>query len=437
MADSEHPGADPSNRTLSSNSQSEARKLSAVFSVLAFFQGLNEPTEGLLMQPVRSMLGNRDWSIARISTLFALLSLPWLLKPVFGVVTDSVPLWGTRRRSYLTLLNAAASTAFLTLAVVPSLRTSTLGLFVPLLIAATAVAFADVAADALMVERGQSLGMTGRFQAFQWASLYASGLVLGPAGGELASRGLEHWGFVLCAAGSAVAMLVSAQLIDEPRVVKAPADLRNALADLAEAARTPGLAGIGLFLFLWNFNPFSNAVLQFHMTRALEFDERFVGYTVSLTAMASIGAGLVYALVCRRIPTAVLIHLSIVLGIASNLAYLALGGTTSAALITICVGFAYMFATLIQLDLAARFCPPAVAGTVFAILMAMENLAASASSSLGGILYDLVSRRWGVNTSFQVLVGTGAMLTAGCWLVLKAFPLAEYDASQEETRTSG
>jgi hypothetical protein len=43
-----------------------------------------------------------------------------------------------------------------------------------------------------------------------------------------------------------------------------------------------------------------------------------------------------------------------------------------------------MTATLIQLDLAARSCPPEAAGTVFATLMALENFAASLSTWLGG-----------------------------------------------------
>ena len=54
-----------------------------------------------------------------------------------------------------------------------------------------------------------------------------------------------------------------------------------------------------------------------------------------------------------------------------------------------------MTATLIQIDLAARTCPPETAGTVFALLMALENLSASASTWLGGVLYDEGKERWG------------------------------------------
>ena len=58
-------------------------------------------------------------------------------------------------------------------------------------------------------------------------------------------------------------------------------------------------------------------------------------------------------------------------------------------------GVIYMTATLIQLDLAARACPPEAAGSVFAILMALENLAAATSTGLGGWCYERGVGLWG------------------------------------------
>ena len=97
---------------------------------------------------------------------------------------------------------------------------------------------------------------------------------------------------------------------------------------------------------------------------------------------------------------------------------------------TVGVAFTYMTATLIQLDLAARTCPPETAGTVFAVLMALENLSASASTWLGGVLYDEGRNRWGSRGSFQVLVLIGSALTACCWLVV---PLLTRDAATRRT----
>jgi len=111
------------------------------------------------------------------------------------------------------------------------------------------------------------------------------------------------------------------------------------------------------------FNPFSTTVLHLHMTGPLGFSEQFHGHTVSVMSVGCILASVAYGFYCRRVPMRWLVHGSIVLGIASTLAYWALSDRRSALLVALAVGLTYMTATLIQLDLAARVCPPRAAGT--------------------------------------------------------------------------
>jgi predicted MFS family arabinose efflux permease len=201
-----------------------------------------------------------------------------------------------------------------------------------------------------------------------------------------------------------------------------PIDLGVVWEELKRAAVTPGLAKVAAFLFLWNFNPFSNSVLHLHMTTAMGFSEQIYGHTVSVLALASIAACLAYGLYCRRVPLRLLLHVSIMLGIISTLAYALMESAASVMAITVAVGFTYMTATLIQLDLAARVCPASVAGTVFATLMALENLAVSLSTAFGGVVYEWGELRWGARTSFFVLLALGALTTAACWLIVPAIP---------------
>lgn len=98
-----------------------------------------------------------------------------------------------------------------------------------------------------------------------------------------------------------------------------------------------------------------------------------------------------------------LVRLSIILGVASTLAYLGLVGPRSAVAVAGAVGVISLTATLIQLDLAARACPPEAAGSVFALLMALENLAAAASTALGGWCFERGSGLWGPAASFRAL----------------------------------
>jgi predicted MFS family arabinose efflux permease len=98
--------------------------------------------------------------------------------------------------------------------------------------------------------------------------------------------------------------------------------------------------------------------------------------------------------------------------------YAGLVGKWSAGCISVVSGFAYMTGSLIQLDLAARVCPPQVAGTVFASLMALSNLGITAGIAWGGALYDRWTAAWGAHHAFDALVALGVATTAACWVLI-------------------
>src|SRR3954470_5297562 len=85
----------------------EARRLGLLFGALYFLQGIGEPTDGLIAQPVRSLLKGWGRTAGEIAAFSALLAIPWSLKPLYGLLTDFVPLFGTRRKGYLILAAAA------------------------------------------------------------------------------------------------------------------------------------------------------------------------------------------------------------------------------------------------------------------------------------------------------------------------------------------
>ena len=165
--------------------RSEVWRLGLLFGALYFLQGIGEPTEGLIAQPARRLLKRWGRSDRDITTFMALLAIPWTFKPLYGWLTDFVPIFGTRRKSYLLLASGATAVSLLGLFAFPLPPGSKAALLGWLLVPAVAVALADVASDALVVERGQPLGLTGPLQAVQWGCLYAAGIVTGLLGGLL------------------------------------------------------------------------------------------------------------------------------------------------------------------------------------------------------------------------------------------------------------
>ena len=412
------------------NSNPDALRLALLFGAMYFVQGICEPTEGLIMQPVRSLMKSWGHTVEEMGRFAFLLGLPWSIKPLYGLLTDFVPIRGSRRRSYLILTCIATSVPLLYLYAFPPQKGDSWLLLAVLMLPTVNVAFSDVVIDALMVETGQPRGLTGRLQSVQWAAIYGAPILTGYVGGLLSEYGYQTVGFLICGGVALLSLAVVLFFVREPEATQADGGLRKAVGLMWTTMQSSGLWVAGAFLFLWNFNPFSSAVLYMHMTEVLGMSEEFYGWTLSLQAMAAVVASVAYGLYCRRIPFRVLVHLSIVAGILNTLAYWALAGERSAQLVSLGVGFFYMTGTLVQLDLAARICLPATAGTTFALLMSLTNFSYGLGAWLGSSFYKDWSERWGTDMAFDVLVAVGAAFTAACWLVVPFLP-RQYEESGE------
>ncbi|MDQ3329273.1 MAG: MFS transporter [Planctomycetota bacterium] len=389
--------------------------LGLLFGAMYFVQGIGEPTEGLVGQPVKSFLKTNGYSAAEITSFSALLALPWAIKPLYGLLTDFVPLFGLRRRSYLLLATVATTAGLLGLFATFTPGISRASLLAALLIPSIGIAFSDVVIDALMVENGQRHGATGRFQSIQWAALYGAAILAGPIGGYLAAHKRQEFGFLICGIAAGVSLILTWVFVRERPMPSERRGARAAWLTLRQAAATPGLAAVAGFLFLWNFNPFANDVLYLHLTEGIGLDEEFYGWTVSLMGVASVAASIAYGVYCNRVPFGVLLHLSIAFGVISTACYGFVVGPKTAVAVTLLVGFTYMTAVLIQLDLAARACPPEVAGTAFALLMSVTNISLSMAIAFGGNLYDRWTASWDAQTAFRMLVALGTAFSIGCW----------------------
>jgi predicted MFS family arabinose efflux permease len=188
---------------------------------------------------------------------------------------------------------------------------------------------------------------------------------------------------------------------------------------------------IAVFYFFVNFNPFSVDVLYFHMSEELGYSEQFIGYFYTVGSVGAILSAIVYALFAKKIPLRLLLHGSVFFMVLSTLLYIGMKSETSAIIISISSGFIYMITNLTQLELASRYCPPAAAGTVFALLMSVSNLTISLSSIIGSKLYESWKVSYGADTSYSMLVLIGAGFTAVCWLLVLLFPktIKEYNQS--------
>ena len=85
----------------------EGKRLAVLFAIVYFAQGMWY----LPVQVITISLKDRGLSAGQVADFFAITIIPWLIKPVYGLISDFVPLFGYRRKSYLYLTSAAAGLA--------------------------------------------------------------------------------------------------------------------------------------------------------------------------------------------------------------------------------------------------------------------------------------------------------------------------------------
>ena len=389
------------------------------FAALYFIQSVGDPTSGLVSQPVRSLLRSWGESPASLAALMALLAIPWSIKPVFGLLSDFVPLLGSRRRNYLLLANGMSAASLLLLALVPLSQENRWLLFALLLPTTTGIALGDVIVDALMVEKGQPIGLTGRFQSIQWAAANFALLLTGVAGGYIAETKRQSVAFATCAVLWMFAFAVAWRFAGKDRDEHFSGEsVRETSAALLGVLRDPLLLAICALLTLWSFNPVWGSVLYLHMTEGLGFSEQSFGNVTSAFFAGSLIGSIGYGIYCRSVRLSTLLHVSILTAIISNAIYWQLSSLSSAYVVSVIAGAAYMTGTLIQLDLTARIIPARAAATVFAAVMALTNFAGSASEAFGGWLFEAGKRAYDQKTAFSLVILVSVAAAMSCWLVV-------------------
>ncbi len=162
-------------------------KQSRVFTWLLVFFGLayfcqHFGQAGLIMQPLKYYLKDvLNYDTVQMTAFFNILTFPWIIKPLYGLVSDYFPLMGYRRKSYLLIVNILASLGFLAVWGVNDIGAVQMAL----LLTAFSTAFSDVAVDGLMVELGNKTGQTQHFQSQQWLWFNVATVITSLGGGYI------------------------------------------------------------------------------------------------------------------------------------------------------------------------------------------------------------------------------------------------------------
>jgi MFS family permease len=380
-------------------------------------EGFCQAKIGVVWQPLTHFLKERQgWDAVQIATSLAVLDVPWVVKPLYGMVSDFIPLFGYRRRSYLLLANVAVVAAFLwaTQVLAPS------AIIFALVLTAIALATASTVCGALLVENGQRLHASAAFINQQWLWFNVAVMAASLLGGELIEY-LSPAGALHVALGIAavlpIAAIASIALVDEQRTGINTAEFRHALRGFLDTFRSGTLWLIAGFLFLYYFSPGFGTPLYFYQTDRLHFSQGFIGLLSSVSAGGWVAGGLIYRFWLRDMTTRTLLVMSIVGGTLATLAFLGMIDETTAIVVYFINGIVGMIANIATLSLAADHCPEGSEGFAFAALMSVINLATPLSDSIGALLYEHV-----FHAELAPLIVVSAAFTA---LIIVLLPLLD------------
>jgi folate/biopterin transporter len=378
---------------------------------------------------------------AEMSALSGLFVLPWTIKPLYGFLSDGLPLFGFKRKSYLIAAGLTGGLSYAVLGYSPfwdSLETGTAvaGTCAALILSSACIAVSDVVADGIVVTRtrkesANNPALAGSLQSLCWGSSAIGALLASYFSGSLIETLGNRGVFGLTAALPLLVALIAIS-VDEERVVSEGSTTKNFLNGVQSQAETlwgalqqQAIWRPALFLFLWRATPTSDGAFFYFMSNDLHLGPEFMGRIQLVGAAAGLAGVWLYQQFFRNVKIKELLFWSTIASFPLGLIPLLLITHTNQALgipdTALIYGDDVVLSALGQLTfmptlvLAARMCPPGVEAVLFATLMSSFNGAGTLGTEIGAALTKLMGV---TDTNFDNL----GLLTIIC-NVSSLFPL--------------
>lgn len=339
-------------------------------------------------------------SPTRMAALSGIIALPWVIKPLFGFLSDGVPIAGYRRRPYLILAGILGSLAWIALATIAR-DGWTATLF--LILTSVSVALSDVIIDSIVVERArrESVAQSGSMQSLMWTVWAIGGLLTAYLSGWLLARFGSQTVFAITAAFPLVVTAIAGLIAEQPIITPEKnrhnfAQLRQTLTLISQTVRQKYILLPTLFICLWQITPTADTAFFYFQTNELQLGPEFLGLVQAGGNLAILSGTFLYQAFLKTIPFRKILGWSIILS--------SLLGMTTLLLVThanrtlgipdrwFCLGDSFILRLAAHLSflpvfvLSARLCPLGIEATIFAFLVSLFGLSAMVATESGALL---------------------------------------------------
>ncbi|XP_020080569.1 probable folate-biopterin transporter 6 [Ananas comosus] len=330
--------------------------------------------------------------------------VPWLLKPLWGLLTDLVPVAGYRRRPYFVL--AGVLTTGSSLIVAGSTGLAAWAALVCFVSFAAAVAIADVTIDACIARNSiERPALAPDIQTLSGFVSALGGLVGYSLSGVLVHR-LGSQGALGVIALPGLLLILLGFVINEQRTYQSAEKqkvwekLRVAMRGMGKTIKYPVVWRPSLFMYLSLALSISITEGQFYwytdQKAGPAFSQEFVGIIFAIGAMASMIGVLIYHKLLRDLPFRnLLFHAQLLYGASGMLdlvfvlrwnLFLGIPDYFFVVLEECCSKIIMKIRWIPMIVLSSKLCPLGIEGTFFALLMCIDSLGLLTAKTGGGIV---------------------------------------------------
>ncbi|KFK34693.1 hypothetical protein AALP_AA5G179400 [Arabis alpina] len=332
-------------------------------------------------------------------------NLPMVAKPIYGVLSDSVFIFGQHRIPYIAFGAFLQSLSWLAIAFLSSSNLSIFALSLCLLLSNLGASLAEVANDAIVAEATkQQHGNASSLPSFVWMVSSLGGILGNLLGGFVIKTFSSHSTFLVFGILAFVQFLVTVNIRESSLKLPknpSPPSIKKHISDLSHVLRKPEIAySIAWIALSTALVPVLTGTMFFYQTKFLKTDASLVGISKVVGQIAMLLWGLVYnrwlksirprkliAAIQGTIAVFVVSDLLFVKGVYRDL------GVPDSVYVLFFSGILealFYFKTLPFTVLMARLCPPGCEGSLMAFVMSAIALAFIVSGYLGIILASFV-----------------------------------------------
>lgn len=339
-------------------------------------------------------------SPSQLMAIGGICGIPWCLKPLYGFISDSCPIFGYRRIPYIILgcwLNTVTTWAL------PWYSHDMEVVVLLSFLSSLGACVSDVVCDSIIVvhARNEDEANRGDIQSWCWGLRALGGLIASISGGYAYNALGPELVQVVSGMFPLIVSILFLAIKEDPILEKKPAS--TTFKKLIFSFKSPSIWKPALFLFIISVTPGFGAVTSYYFENVLKFS----AVQFSVLDVTSYVTSIVGTVIYRKYLTKVSFHkiffvtlcvawvlkwtyISIVTGFNESLG---ISNMVLAIADSIILSLLGQFLLLPSVVLAAKICPDGVEGSLYATMMSISNFAGVLSSEWGSVLANV----YGVN----------------------------------------